>query len=236
MTLKYIPLLLCIIISLQAGDLSRKRKREEIATISNLSWARHYRLKGKYKKSLKCYIEVMRSNQNLCFEQIQNGKKVIITKSKEDLRAEFAIVSLMRHFKHQLKYNNPNACHASIYHRDGEEHLLEIENHYIFDLEQEQKCLLSAVNLGNIARAEGRVEDTLACYQCIAPNLSPLEQFSLFAIGYPLILDCPIKTKSSNPEKLLQLTLKENDFYVQTFKELYATNYDEAFAIVMDKN
>lgn len=158
--------------------------------------------------------------------------------TQEQLGTEFAIISLARHFKHQLTQNNPNAYHTSIYHKDGPQHLCEIEEYYTFAVQQ-YGCLLSAVNLGNIARAEEKREEALAWYQCFIkekPDLSPLEQFSLFAIGYPLILDYPVQIKASSTKKLLQLTLKKNDFYVQAFKELYATNYDEACEILMDEN
>lgn len=227
MALKYVLSLLCIIISLQAADSSEKQVLTNAKECSyfDYSWALLHADEGEHEESFNRFMRVMRSRLKPSFV------------SEEQLGTEFAIISLARHFKHQLTQNNPNAYHRSIYHKDGPQHLCDIEEYYTFAVQQ-YGCLLSAVNLGNIARAEEKREEASAWYQCFITemsDLSSLEQFSLFAIGYPLIFDYPVTTKAST-KKLLQLTLEKNDFYVQTFKKLYATNYDEACKILKDEN
>lgn len=234
MFLKYALSLLCIMVPLQAGEISRERKRTVNPAPFMYAWAIQDEMEGNYDESFGHLLEVIRNGQPFTLET----RGFIITKSEEDLKRESAVISLARHLKHQLEQNNPNACSSSIYHKDGIQSLLEVEDLFKSTF-ADHGCLLSAVNLGNIARAEGKKETTLEYYQCLIthmPNVPPIDQFSLFAIGYPLITEYRIKTQASSIKKLLQLTLLKNDYYVQRFKELYPPTYKEALKIIMDTN
>lgn len=234
MFLKYVLSLLCIMVPLQAGELSRKRERAVDPAPFMYAWAIQHEEDGNYNEAFTALREVIKNGEPFTL----GTRGLVITKSEEDLKRESAIMSLAGHLKHQLEQNNPNACSASIYHKDGIQSLREVEDLFKSAF-ADHGCLLSAVNLGNIARAEGKQEAALAYYQCLIthmPSLSPVDQFATFAIGYPLITEYHIKTKASNIKKLLQLTLLKNDYYVQKFKELYCATYAQALEIVMDKN
>jgi tetratricopeptide (TPR) repeat protein len=222
-------------VPLQAGEPSRKRERRAVDPTPFLyAWAIQYEIDGNYDEAFTTLLEVIRNGKPCTLEK----SNFIITKSKEDLKRESAVMSLARHLKHQLEQNNPNACSSSIYHKDGIQSLREVEDLFKSAF-ADHGCLLSAVNLGNIARAEGKQEAALEYYRCLIthmPSLSPVDQFATFAIGYPLVTEYRIKTKASSTKKLLQLTLLKNDYYAQKFKELYSTTYDKALEIVMDEN
>lgn len=234
MNLKYLLLILYLMVPLQAGNFLRKRDQQIDPSPFHYAWATQYEQEGNYNESFYHLLKVIRNGKTVTLEQ----NDLVITRTIKDLKIEFAIISLVRHFNHQLKHNNPNAYDASIYHQNGLQQLLELKEYYK-NIFTEQYCLLSAVNLGNIARAEGKITKATVYYQYVIsyqPMLSSLEQFSLFAIGYPLITDYPpIKTKSSSIQKLLHLRLIENDDYIEEFKRLYPERYADAFNEITTK-
>lgn len=219
MILKHLlPLLLTLIpipILLHGAntDVITGRKRASILdhTVVTTSWARQYYKDQDYDKSYQLFTEV-------------------IQKGREDLISELAFVSLKRHLTALIENYQTPRLYFSIYHQDGSEHLIQIFSWY--ESHSQKGCSLCCVNLGNIARFEGNRQEALDQYNRIIASkkdLTSLNKFALFTIGYPLIHD---QEKYPSAMQLLVDAHQKNNFYVQEFKKTYWSSYEEASAIL----